>query len=102
MVRRPPLSTLFPYTTLFRSAQAAVAYADADWCEALLVSETNADVGCGVHAAALLAALAPDRAEAVVSRLLDAQTAGLATLAASLKHPWSAAFSRVILSRLPG
>src|SRR6478735_1959897 len=28
MIRRPPRSTLFPYTTLFRSACAAVAHAD--------------------------------------------------------------------------
>src|SRR3989442_6394236 len=27
MIRRPPRSTLFPYTTLFRSGTAAVAYA---------------------------------------------------------------------------
>jgi hypothetical protein len=83
-------------------AQAATAYFDTDWCAALLMSETNADVGRGAPASALLAVLAPDRAEAVVCRLLDAQTSGPATLAASLKHPWSADFSRVILGRLPG
>src|SRR3712207_7384024 len=27
MIRRPPRSTLFPYTTLFRSLEASVAYA---------------------------------------------------------------------------
>src|SRR2546429_5198773 len=30
MIRRPPRSTLFPYTTLFRSAMAAEAGADSD------------------------------------------------------------------------
>src|SRR3712207_8432192 len=30
MIRRPPRSTLFPYTTLFRSIRAILA-ADADW-----------------------------------------------------------------------
>src|SRR5438874_6817991 len=35
MIRRPPRSTLFPYTTLFRSRFALVAYAD----------EANASVG---------------------------------------------------------
>src|SRR5947209_15931724 len=30
MIRRPPRSTLFPYTTLFRSLAAALAAADAD------------------------------------------------------------------------
>src|SRR2546430_13354627 len=29
MIRRPPRSTLFPYTTLFRSAQLASSYLDA-------------------------------------------------------------------------
>src|SRR5256885_8434776 len=28
MIRRPPRSTLFPYTTLFRSYHRAIAYAD--------------------------------------------------------------------------
>src|SRR5947209_14261037 len=32
MIRRPPRSTLFPYTTLFRSLPwLALAYADMDW-----------------------------------------------------------------------
>src|SRR2546430_10612102 len=36
MIRRPPRSTLFPYTTLFRSAAASseifeVSYSDAEW-----------------------------------------------------------------------
>src|SRR3712207_7856391 len=30
MIRRPPRSTLFPYTTLFRSALSAAAYATAN------------------------------------------------------------------------
>src|SRR5256885_8069372 len=31
MIRRPPRSTLFPYTTLFRSAIAAAIKAHAEW-----------------------------------------------------------------------
>src|SRR3712207_8844763 len=31
MIRRPPRSTLFPYTTLFRSARAATAGGPASW-----------------------------------------------------------------------
>src|SRR3712207_8404899 len=31
MIRRPPRSTLFPYTTLFRSAQAFVEFCDLSW-----------------------------------------------------------------------
>src|SRR5256885_12007545 len=33
MIRRPPRSTLFPYTTLFRSAQVLIV----DQCQAILV-----------------------------------------------------------------
>src|SRR3712207_8435428 len=32
MIRRPPRSTLFPYTTLFRSADAEAAHLRADGC----------------------------------------------------------------------
>src|SRR6266446_9641887 len=32
MIRRPPRSTLFPYTTLFRSAPPARANASRPWC----------------------------------------------------------------------
>src|SRR2546426_12606248 len=33
MIRRPPRSTLFPYTTLFRSHSAlALSYGDPTWC----------------------------------------------------------------------
>src|SRR5256885_9692921 len=31
MIRRPPRSTLFPYTTLFRSVSAALRLVDAGW-----------------------------------------------------------------------
>src|SRR5260370_30024817 len=31
MIRRPPRSTLFPYTTLFRSLLAAALYSDPRW-----------------------------------------------------------------------
>src|SRR5688572_32080333 len=31
MIRRPPRSTLFPYTTLFRSAQAYAQYVEGGW-----------------------------------------------------------------------
>ena len=75
-------------------AQAAVAYADADWCEALLLVPS-------VRSAALLGALAPDRAEAVVWRLFETQPDGAAALVPSLKHAWSEDFSRRIVARLP-
>src|SRR5260370_22472425 len=34
MIRRPPRSTLFPYTTLFRSAYARAIYAELHRCDA--------------------------------------------------------------------
>jgi len=34
MMLRPPRSTLFPYTTLFRSAVASVDFADSTWANA--------------------------------------------------------------------
>jgi hypothetical protein len=82
-------------------AQAAVAYADADWSETLLMAVANAEVVRGVHSAALLGVLPPDRAEAVVGRLFDAPASGHATLAMNMKHAWSEDFSQVILTRLP-
>src|SRR2546426_8891693 len=33
MIRRPPRSTLFPYTTLFRSVEGAAVLADVGWGE---------------------------------------------------------------------
>src|SRR3712207_8991219 len=40
MIRRPPRSTLFPYTTLFRSLQnARYGFFGADWLTALLLFE---------------------------------------------------------------
>src|SRR3989475_7497799 len=44
MIRRPPRSTLFPYTTLFRSARVA---AIAAWVEQL-VAESSGKAGRGV------------------------------------------------------
>src|SRR2546425_4917308 len=59
MIRRPPRSTLFPYTTLFRSLLAAIPelelipVAEADWC-------------CG--SAGTYNATQPDLARAVLDR----------------------------------
>src|SRR2546429_5027000 len=36
MIRRPPRSTLFPYTTLFRSVLFINGYTKGDWAEAFL------------------------------------------------------------------
>src|SRR3712207_8868204 len=60
MIRRPPRSTLFPYTTLFRSARGPHAAADAHGHEAEprlaalhLVDELDGELGaCGAHGVA--------------------------------------------------
>src|SRR6266853_5790892 len=43
MIRRPPRSTLFPYTTLFRSSQGPVAVEVADRLGAVAVGVENRD-----------------------------------------------------------
>ncbi|HLZ27795.1 MAG TPA: DUF5691 domain-containing protein [Chloroflexota bacterium] len=102
-------------------AQAAAAYAEADWCETLLLARANvrtnavrppgSDTGSvpaanpadalNLNAAALLRALAPDRREAVVVRLLEVGAPGVAALIASSTHPWSQGFSQRIMAHLP-
>src|SRR3712207_8833503 len=52
MIRRPPRSTLFPYTTLFRSEEISVSGCDAILIEVLLVNTIAAavlPVGCPGH-----------------------------------------------------
>src|SRR3989442_5874664 len=43
MIRRPPRSTLFPYTTLFRSAPASLTFTPGNWSTAQTVTVTGAD-----------------------------------------------------------
>src|SRR3989449_1864523 len=49
MIRRPPRSTLFPYTTLFRSAQALVAEAVNDHLRVLLSEHPLEVESGGIH-----------------------------------------------------
>src|SRR3712207_8340616 len=43
MIRRPPRSTLFPYTTLFRSALDTAPGAEAQaWCALIVYDDSNA------------------------------------------------------------
>src|SRR3712207_917536 len=46
MIRRPPRSTLFPYTTLFRSAAAARLVAAGESRQAVLEAVRHHTVGC--------------------------------------------------------
>src|SRR2546428_3124594 len=43
MIRRPPRSTLFPYTTLFRSRLNAWWAADSSWCAAVRYNRLGFD-----------------------------------------------------------
>src|SRR3712207_8628243 len=55
MIRRPPRSTLFPYTTLFRSAAATW---DADPLPYVAVNAAARELGTGTYPAAVARALA--------------------------------------------
>src|SRR2546421_8496193 len=72
MIRRPPRSTLFPYTTLFRSHMRRVPLAD-DVKPALIARGTpgfsGADLANLVNEAALFAARANKRSEEHTSEL---------------------------------
>src|SRR5258707_2346645 len=55
MIRRPPRSTLFPYTTLFRSTLALAAGCTDEWADDLLNAAPMHDVGkIGIPDAILL------------------------------------------------
>src|SRR3712207_6942780 len=41
MIRRPPRSTLFPYTTLFRSSASAATVEGSGWCILVFIPELN-------------------------------------------------------------
>src|SRR3989449_11362528 len=49
MIRRPPRSTLFPYTTLFRSTQHLTTRADDSHAAPVLALRRGADVSTGLH-----------------------------------------------------
>src|SRR3712207_9169891 len=49
MIRRPPRSTLFPYTTLFRSLQHVVDSKYPTWLECLLGAGVEGVLGRNVH-----------------------------------------------------
>src|SRR5258708_15677220 len=55
MIRRPPRSTLFPYTTLFRSpAPAQLAQVDEHTMELYVVTKDGIPVASRIHAAVLV------------------------------------------------
>jgi hypothetical protein len=80
-------------------AEAAEAYADADWCEELLSAWTRAQ-DLRVDPMALLGALPPDRAEAVLAGLLETDIATLPTLITGMRRAWSEDFSRAVIRHL--
>src|SRR3712207_8105067 len=79
MIRRPPRSTLFPYTTLFRSTVAGAADTPvtrrlglADGPPAWLLWDLDADAGTGRESRGLVRELAP-RSEEHTSELQSRQ-----------------------------
>src|SRR5258708_21757560 len=69
MIRRPPRSTLFPYTTLFRSACAVVAQRPRERRHALLPVVGAKLTSSGVAAMHLVSAEGPGRSEEHTSEL---------------------------------
>src|SRR5438034_7937064 len=65
MIRRPPRSTLFPYTTLFRSLRAV---------EAALRQFMTADVEQRIREEALVPELSPERQDRKSTRLNSSHT----------------------------
>src|SRR5256885_11086260 len=75
MIRRPPRSTLFPYTTLFRSAdrhgEARVRMDLAACHVGRQRGDVELDVGCGGHGPALLVPERTHEAAATLVRRAD-------------------------------
>src|SRR3712207_8635219 len=67
MIRRPPRSTLFPYTTLFRSPSALAADVIALMDALKIERATVAGFDWGARTANIVAALWPERCKAMVS-----------------------------------
>src|SRR2546427_12065877 len=91
MIRRPPRSTLFPYTTLFRSLEADVTSAADEWLERLLrpVLEQKADLVVPVYArhrydGTLTNLVLAPLVRALFGRRLHQPLAGAAALSARL------------------
>jgi hypothetical protein len=82
-------------------SQAAAAYADAEWCEELLMHWATLSKHQNKNTPRLFAALPPDRAEAVVLRVLETDPEVVTTLATRWQHAWSEDFSRAMVRRLP-
>src|SRR2546421_8624858 len=49
MIRRPPRSTLFPYTTLFRSQNHRAGHRDIERAQAGLYRDREPDIGGAMH-----------------------------------------------------
>src|SRR5256885_16956547 len=81
MIRRPPRSTLFPYTTLFRSKQADPALVDPGVTAQLECLLDDVVVGKQEMVGAIDAVC--DVAERIISKLKEGATAGVPSLLGS-------------------
>src|SRR3712207_7155599 len=74
MIRRPPRSTLFPYTTLFRSLRACIERTEADLADLGMPSTIVGHIGDGnFHVILLLDPSDPKRSEEHTSELQSRQ-----------------------------
>src|SRR5258707_8665971 len=95
MIRRPPRSTLFPYTTLFRSGfeQVAVAAVSAVIQPELVLGKVRPDRGCAAHGPFL------DRLDRKSTRLNSSHAnISYAVFCLKKKNQWEA-FKKVIIRR---
>src|SRR3712207_209810 len=71
MIRRPPRSTLFPYTTLFRSVQLDLVGADPDAAAAELEGELGPELTAKVAETLRELRVLAERDQASIERLID-------------------------------
>src|SRR5690554_7406999 len=69
MIRRPPRSTLFPYTTLFRSEEEAEIAIDESRAGALVVTEIEGEIFFESAQAGAMYSMTPTRSEEHTSEL---------------------------------
>src|SRR3712207_8983285 len=97
MIRRPPRSTLFPYTTLFRSGTGAGANARRRLRREMLPEDRTVDGGAG--GARPAAGEAPPRSEEHTSELQSRQYLVCRLLLEKKKHEYSVYDAKTISQR---
>jgi Family of unknown function (DUF5691) len=111
----PPLTWTLDSLKAFRSsdwssvlvpglAEAAIAYQHSDWCEELLMAWAKAGSSrnqLGLDPMKMIASLPPDRTEAVLRKIADADITLMATLVEGTQRTWSRQFSQFFIEHTP-